>query len=192
MLAPRLRRAEWTSLSALARGRRRAPRGGQRRLRARERRGRRCLYPLQQGTRDELGVRQGIHAPRVNVDAGGVGTMSDLGARLRGIHGGRLTPMGRLVLWPLPEKRPLPRSKIFAESKNAGSRQRKRLPSVALGKHRPSASDWIAVGLHLGKQQLSAKWAVLPRAALGKKCPSAKRSFVVGRPHYWKPTIYCR
>jgi len=82
----------------------------------------------------------------------------------------------------LPEKRPLPRSDIFAESKNSGSRQRKRLPSAALGKHQPSATDRIAVGLPLGSQQLSAKWAVLPRAALGKKCPSAKRSFVVGRP----------
>ena len=88
----------------------------------------------------------------------------------------------RVLQSSLPEKRPLPRSEIFAKSKNAGSRQRKRLPSAALGKHRPSASDRIAVGLHLGKQQLSAKWAVLPRAALGKKCPSAKRSFAVGRP----------
>ena len=33
-------------------------------------------------------------------------------------------------LYTLPEKRPLPRSEIFAESKNAGSRQRKRLPSA--------------------------------------------------------------
>ena len=82
----------------------------------------------------------------------------------------------------LPEKRPLPRSEIFAESKNAGSRQRKRLPRAALGKHQPSATDRIAVGLPLSSQQLSAKWAILPRAALGKKCPSAKRSFVVGRP----------
>ena len=56
-----------------------------------------------------------------------------------------------------------------------------RAKTRALGKHRPSASDRIAVGLHLGKQQLSAKWAVLPRAALGKKCPSAKQSFTVGR-----------
>jgi len=87
-----------------------------------------------------------------------------------------------IILKALPEKQPLPRSKIFAESKNAGSRQRKRLPRAALGKHQPSATDRIAVGLPLGRQQLSAKWAVLPRAALGKKCPSAKRSFAVGRP----------
>ena len=75
----------------------------------------------------------------------------------------------------------MPRSEIFAESKNAGSRQRRRLPRGALGKHRPSASDRIAVGLHLSKQQLSVKWAVLPRGALGKKCPSAKWSFAISR-----------
>ena len=32
--------------------------------------------------------------------------------------------------YALPEKHPLPRSEIFAESKNAGSRQRKSLPSA--------------------------------------------------------------
>jgi hypothetical protein len=63
----------------------------------------------------------------------------------------------------------LPRAAIFAESKNAGSQQRNRLPSAALGKHGPSGTHKIAVGLHLGKQQLSAKWAILPRAPLGKK-----------------------
>jgi len=79
----------------------------------------------------------------------------------------------------LPENQPLLRVAVFAESKNTGSRQTRRLRSAPLGKEGPSANERLAVSQNLDKQKCSANWAILARGSLGKERRTANWTFVV-------------